>query len=289
MDPTEALQQETRERIAAIADSGEDLVIWMESLTCAPPTEQMMRWMSAYADICDRACCFSPECASIRCQFCHKAFTSVPGRHLPRFECMECNTTVRATICEECFVSPTALHDHVKFCLIDDRGMHSVVHRTEGIAPRKTLTMEDLPHVPIDKLPVGASTSCAVCMSDFDDSVPEIQAVAPPGCERQHAFAQPDSQVGQKDTHAYCCRECHFAFLSHNKHDTYCDLRTYCTLCNHERQVRRWGEEFDVEAAELSARGVSVEAVRAHIAELKALHGQPWIRAAIDASFAGMM
>lgn len=188
-----------------------------------------MRWMCAYNDICDRACCYSSECACIRCSFCHKSFTSIPGHHMPRLECMQC-TSSRATMCEACFTSPAALHDHTRFCHIDERGVHSVAHRTVGLASRRELTPSDLPTVPISELPAEASRQCAVCFCDFDDNTEEMQAVAPPGCVRRYAFAVPDSELGHKDTRSYCCRECHFAFLSYNKRTSYCDINEFRTL-----------------------------------------------------------
>lgn len=288
-----ALQEEAEQRVANIAD-GDALVVWMERLLCTPPTDLMMRWMSAYADVCDRSCCYSSGCGSIRCDFCQRSFTEVLGRHLPRLECMQCQldspptateSGAQTSMCEACFASADALHDHADFCHIDDHGVHTMVRRTVGWAPRSTLTPADLTHVPLQSMPDDASRSCVACMCEFDDDNADAQAVSPAACTAGHAYGMPSDEYGMVDTRGYCCRLCHFENLEVNGRTTYCDIRTCCSLCTFAREMAGWRHDFDAEAAALRAHGADAEAVKLRAAELKAVHLQPWIRAVIDAAF----
>ncbi|CAJ1358721.1 unnamed protein product [Effrenium voratum] len=125
-----------------IVEGGED---WRKQLPERPVTPNMMRWQRFYEAPCGFACCFSPDCACLRCSGCGKSLTSLPPK--ARFQCMDCEILPpetpfdpRPELCVACFGSDQALHWHSRFLLVDERGAHRAVERKLGLAEPKLVT-----------------------------------------------------------------------------------------------------------------------------------------------------
>lgn len=120
---------------------------WMKGLPVRAVTENMMRWQRYYSKPCGASCCFSPDCACIRCSSCARSMTSLPPKR--RFQCMLCELLPpesafdgRPEYCSECFARPDVLHWHDVFLLVDETGKHLAVRRMQGLAEQATLVRQ---------------------------------------------------------------------------------------------------------------------------------------------------
>ena len=292
-----------------------DIESWLESLPETPPTSNMLRWMTSYDVPCGRSCCYSPDCASIRCESCYISFTKDDGVHIERNVCMECKLihtesldkfvfeVVGKVFCDTCFSSEHVLHEHTKFCKIDKCGFHSLNVRSIGISPLKTLQQTDLPKISrttFDRLKESGRNYCGgQCCEDFDsyENV-DFFPVASPGCRFDHGMVDlSNKKLGTTDSQKFCCNSCAFKDVIANNTQLYVDFSQYCKICIHEKEMNEWRYEFKEAAKSLyDACSVGVEShdldavmiealLSAKRDELKRLHLQPWIQKIIDEEF----
>jgi hypothetical protein len=243
---------------------------WYEELPKTEVTDNMMRWMSKYNQICSKACCFSPQCACIRCTNCQRSLTS---RDMPqvRYVCLQCPIVMEGPssapeLCHVCFESKTeALHDHSLFCEIDEVGRHTLARRST-IVPRKLLTRNDfLPAKDTEQ------NECVVCCEAFSLSNP---AVSPAGCPRGHGESKNDAKKGIVDSKVHYCADCALEFERSRDRGTYCDIKIFCQCCQHEDEMEHWRQEFK----EMFQNSNDTENL---MRDLMKLHVQPWIQAIV--------
>ena len=189
--------------------SEDDLRSWMEALPAEQPTGNMMRWMAVFDTPCSRACCFSEDCACIRCNACGGSFTNVANRHSRRFTCMDCPLVTvvamekpepgkeysvpQTTLCTDCFQSLAVPHEHdQRFCLVDEIGRHSMVTRPVSCSEKVAVTADRLRVAKIDG-------DCCCCCEPFCESSP---AVYPLGCQAipGHSISVKDNMKNWRDT-----------------------------------------------------------------------------------------
>ena len=262
--------------------SEDDLRFWMEALPAEQPTGNMMRWMAVFDTPCSRACCFSEDCACIRCNACGGSFTNVANRHSRRFTCMDCPLVAvvamekpepgkaysvpQTTLCTDCFQSLAVPHEHdQRFCLVDEIGRHSMVTRPVSRSEKVPVTADRLRVAKIDG-------DCCCCCEPFCESSP---AVYPLGCQAipGHSISVKDKKLGVRDLEVFYCSGCYLQTLKQGDEDepmAFLDeLR--CLLCKHATEMEAWRSEF---MAELSA----CENLDVTMRALHQLHPQPWIR-----------
>jgi hypothetical protein len=218
-----------------------DIYSWLEKLETRKPTANMMIWMSYYDKICDKLCCNSTDCGSIRCSGCLSYLTSLPP--LTRYQCIECEILPpeaefdnRPTICQTCFNDPNKLHHHTKWLKVDEKGIHSFLDRQVGVAELKQLTLLDFPIVK-NKL----SSPCAICYDDFSEDMP---AVSFPGCMYQHGNSQYSDQFGYIDLKTYIHAECLMYWYQRSKRDYYTGELDYCEVCRFTALENKWRSDF---------------------------------------------
>ena len=250
--------------------------LWLDNLPQTNPTENMMRWMCVYDRPCHRACCYSPDCACIRCDSCHMSLTTpeVQSRYL----CVECELCMSEdlnnfcfpvpglSLCESCFVSDNFKHDHITFCDVNKIGTHNETVRDVGIINKIQILLEDLVVCPRCNLEDDAL--CQGCLCPFDDSDPPVSA---PGCTQGHGIAEYNYLNGVIDSRKFMCRECTLQYLKITGQDYYCDIHTFCKVCSHNEMEKRWREEMKEEARNAANLGYRRE-------ELLELHRQKWIQ-----------
>lgn len=149
------------------------------------------------------------------------------------------------TWCENCFVSSEVFHDHITFCMVDERGIHKEVTRTVGITPRYTLRREDMICLPVS-LP-----SQSQCMSCYEDFVAHNPPCSPPGCRKQHSHGvMVDKERGMIDTGGYIHVECALEYYIAIGLGSYCGVERklyfppYCRMCMFEKEMDLWRIEF---------------------------------------------
>jgi hypothetical protein len=247
--------------------------VWLSTLPQNPPSHNMMLWMKSYMTPCDRACCYSPDCACIRCDGCGDSLTA-NGVPSPRNMCMECplaNTEdlskfkfqlPKLTLCDKCFESDTFKHEHSSFCRVSEVGAHISAVRGNGLSPLQHLTISDFPIVSAQIISSfgGESMICQCCQEEFNTSdvvvasgsnnsdITSKLAVTAPGCKKYHGMANASKMHGVRDSHLYMCQDCAFQFVTSQQGDTYCDINQFCKVCLHEAEAENWRLEFRHEA-----------------------------------------
>jgi len=205
------------------------------------PTSNMMIWMKHYDKICNKFCCISIDCGSIKCSGCLTYLTGYPPSI--RYQCIECEIlppeTVhdsRPEVCEKCFINPNLLHQHSKWLKIDEKGNHSIEIRTFGVAELKEVTKADFPIVE------NVNTDCAICSEKFSSNNP---AVCKPGCINKHGEPIKDKLLGLIDSKSYTHFDCQINWLKYSKRNTYCGKIQFCNLCLFEEEMREWRSQFN--------------------------------------------
>jgi hypothetical protein len=249
-----------------------ELIEWMDKLSRKPVTENMMRWMTTFETVCDRDCCYSPDCAVISCSNCFTKLTSL-CHPLERFVCMEC-CTVNAKgdfeicgpmFCSQCFDNRDVLHFHNKFCRVTEfTGQHLIIVRNFGVAEQRTLVIDDL----VSWECSGDSsadhiTSCCICCEDFSPSGPmSSRRVCPPGCSGGHDDCLFDSNKGWVAIPgAAYCGECAMQRYQVEGRLLHCRSEgvkskfypSYCQLCDHLEEMAKWRQDFEASFALLIA------------------------------------
>lgn len=262
----------------------EKLQSWLSELPTTPPTANMMRWMSSYDFTCNRSCCYSPDCACIRCDECYKSLTSPHLRD--RYVCSECDLGMSEdlnrfcfevpglTLCESCFNSHSFKHEHTLFCRIEENGHHSGEIRRVGISSKQQLQLSDLVALPMERISSKCGECCQACLCPFEESDPPVSL---PGCENAHGLAVFNDKYGVQDSNTFMCRECAFQCLSVNGQGTYCDLSHYCKVCMHTRESLQWREEFASLATEAYEDG-GAASLESKLQQQLMLHRQKWIQ-----------
>ena len=262
---------------------------WLSSLPEHPPSSNMMLWMSRYSTQCPRACCYSPDCACIRCDNCRSSLTS-NGVPAPRNICMECELAFSEdmsdflfqvpslTLCDNCFDMGACKHQHTQFCRVNELGEHATRERIHGVSDLRKLSPSDFPAVKVE----GEHACCQCCFEKFKE--PDVIAVAAPGCMHDHGLPIENKNEGVSDSKTYMCRTCSFQYLVSRNEDTYCDIGQYCTVCSHIVERDRWTQEFRKEAENSFSTGSIVE-LSNRKAQLIQLHPQLWIQSIVIDEF----
>jgi hypothetical protein len=205
------------------------------------PTTNMMLWMKYYDSICNRLCCHSTDCGTLRCSGCLLYLTTVPP--LPRYQCIECEIfppeatyNSRPEICEACFNNNNILHQHVNWLKVDEKGNHSIVNRSTGVCEAKTVNHSDFPIVSKE-----LTSSCAICCCDFDNDNPPVSF---PGCRLAHGNAGYCNDIGYFDMGTYNHLECIIHWYQASKRDVYNGELNYCELCRFESIKDKWISDF---------------------------------------------
>jgi hypothetical protein len=257
---------------------------WRSSLQdTGPPTKNMMRWMDKFDELCNKACCFSPQCACIRCTGCGQSLTraDIPQT---RYQCMECPVIINAPssrpeLCQFCFDAGNtrALHDHYWFCKVDNHGHHSVVKRS-FVVERQELTLQHF-H-PVVDLSLISNKDCMVCCEPFNNN--DKLPVSPAGCLRGHGESKTDPIQGIVDTRLFYCGECALAFEQSRDRGTFCDLTMYCECCTFEREMNEWKIEFRELFNRCRKDPIKKKKM---LDDLLELHIQPWIQLVVKEEF----
>lgn len=272
-----------------------DLVSWLAILPEEEPTPNMMRWMQCFDFPCMKACCFSVDCAAIRCDSCSISFTKIQNEHVKRYVCMQCELVGVAplceptkiyripgtTLCQTCFESAAIPHEHSKrFCLINEKGVHIEISRSVPSQNKISLTQDLLQ---ADPLAAVEGKDCFICCEPFTQEFP---AVLPYGCFASHSHGVSDRTVGVKDEDIYYCTTCYLESLKSSSTTTAkSDFPTVfassclCLLCKHSKEMDTWRAEFCEELSQVADRGGTVQLeLDTAEKELHELHPQPWIR-----------
>lgn len=175
-------------------------------------------------------CCFSPDCACIRCSNCRASLTTVPPKR--RFQCMECEVLPpessfdsRPEYCEHCFSLPDVLHWHKYFLLVDEKGVHQAVERLCGLAEIHYIQQDDFPL----KEGLGEDETCGICCIDFSAENPATCNV---GCTKGHGEGVADGHRGVVDSGMFYHADCRMSWIRAQKTDTYCaELPLACKVC----------------------------------------------------------
>lgn len=287
---------------------------WMSSLPQNPPTDNMMLWMKSYIKPCSKSCCYSPDCACIRCDNCLLSLTSneTPS---PRNICIECSLVFsenlnnfifqvpKITLCDDCFESEDFKHEHTSFCKVNENGEHIYIKRMIGIAPLLHLKLNDFPIIKNEIIEMLGDEAryCQCCQEEFNHFTDKIDGtnvsssddyiipVSSPGCLKNHGMPNIIKNQGYvTDTHKYMCRNCSYQYLKSQQLDTYCGniKNAYCKLCLHEFEVERWHNEFKNERLKCDDNiDLKNTKLLNKKEELKLLHLQPWIQEIIDFEF----
>lgn len=176
-------------------------------------------------------CCFSPDCACIRCSNCRAYLTTIPPKR--RFQCMECEVLPpessfdsRPEYCELCFSLPDVLHWHKHFLLVDESGVHQAVERLAGLAEMHSINTDDFPL----KDGLGEDETCGICCIEFSADDPATCNV---GCTIGHGEGVADGQHGVVDSGMFYHAECRMNWIKAQKTDTYCgQLPLTCKVCS---------------------------------------------------------
>ncbi|CAL1137382.1 unnamed protein product [Cladocopium goreaui] len=223
-----------------LLEGGDD---WRKSLPERPVSENMMRWQKFYHDPCGSLCCFSPDCACIRCSNCRASLTTIPPKR--RFQCMECEVLPpessfdsRPEYCELCFSLPDVLHWHKHFLLVDESGVHQAVERLAGLAEMHSINTDDFPL----KDGLGEHETCGICCIEFSADDPATCNV---GCTIGHGEGAADGQHGVVDSGMFYHAECRMNWIKAQKTDTYCgQLPLTCKVCFFVADCKAWQSDF---------------------------------------------
>lgn len=270
------------------ANNDLDLGIWLSNLPEEDPSPNMMRWMQCYEFPCRKACCFSVDCAAIRCDSCHISFTKLPNAHVKRYVCMQCElvgvspmceptktyAVPGTTFCQICFESTAIPHEHSKrFCLIDEKGVHIKISRSVPPQPKISLTPDLLQLAPLSAV---AGRDCFICCEPFTQ---EFSAALPYGCVTVHSHGVSDRTIGVKDEDIFYCAKCYLQSLQPSATTTATVFvgSCLCLLCTHSKAMDTWQKEFYEELSQAACNG-GIAQLSATEKELHDLHPQPWIR-----------
>jgi hypothetical protein len=206
------------------------------------PTKNMMIWMKFYDNICERTCCHSTDCGSIKCSGCLTYLTGIPPQS--RYQCIECEilppetlNNPRPELCSNCFYSKTVLHHHQKFLLVNEKGLHTIERRTTGLSTQSKLVIDDFHKI----IKIQDDSICQVCYDYFSEENP---AVAYPGCKYAHGSPIKDKEKGIVDSKSYSHAECLINWYSSSNRDVYCGEPNYCEVCIFEEDKNSWKELF---------------------------------------------
>jgi len=209
------------------------------------PTINMMLWMVHYDQICDRICCHSSDCGSIRCSGCYSYLTGIPPS--VRYQCIECeilppetNNNPRPEICEKCFESKFVTHNHASWLKIDSKGYHSLVERKFGISELKQLIIQDFPIVQ-EILP--SDEYCQICYDNFYD-YDKNPPVSYPGCAFYHGNPIDDKLKGLIDSKKYNHSECLMNWYKMTNRNKYSGNLSYCKICIFLKEKSEWENIF---------------------------------------------
>ena len=203
-----------------------------------------MRWQGYYHTACGASCCFSPDCACIRCSSCACSLTTLPPKR--RFQCMLCEVLPpesafdgRPEYCSRCFASPDVLHWHDVFLLVDETGEHRAVKRLHGLAEQRHFGPEDFPVA----ASLAPDAECGICCSEFTGSDP---ATCAPGCVSSHGDGVADPQMGVVDSRSFYHADCRLSWMKAQKTDAYCGSQPplCCRVCSFEQECEAWKQDF---------------------------------------------
>lgn len=225
-----------------------DLNDFLFKLEQRKPTSSMMIWMKFYDQICDRICCHSTDCGSIRCSGCLNYLTGCPPS--TRYQCIDCDilppetvNNPRPELCEKCFINPLMLHHHANWLKVDLKGIHSLEERKVGVAELKELKISDFTPINLENEKDISSDICIICNEGFTLKNP---AVSYPGCKKQHGSPISDKNLGVVDSKQFFHAECLMTWFEISKRNTYCgDLSTnYCDVCRFHLELKAWKRQF---------------------------------------------
>ncbi|CAK9048159.1 unnamed protein product [Durusdinium trenchii] len=257
---------------------------------------------------CGALCCFSPDCACIRCSNCSMSLTTVPPKR--RFQCMECEVLPpestfdsRPEYCECCFSSCDVLHWHRRFLLVDQDGEHVAVERLCGIADLSYISLKDFP----TRDGLEKEEACGICCMEFTSEDPATCGV---GCNFGHGEGVADAHRGVLDSGAFYHAECRMSWMKSQKTDKYCgsQLPVSCKVCLFQEDCRAWQKDFQRGMAAINAgeagcyqdlllfltqefqidvtgfpEDLCKEELQSYFrSALKQLHPQPWLQSLID-------
>lgn len=295
--------QSTATGSSATDDSIEQLT-FTNWIFCRTPTENMMRWMKSFDRPCERACCYSVDCASIRCSFCFVSLTSADRPSLSNFrmECVECPLVIaesfenaaddvyvsQTTMCAACFHSVSVKHHHTIFCkIVSEGGQHSVCRRSVPAVPLLSLTKSDFHSIALGHECLLLKNYCSCCYEPFRE---DRMAVATPGCDANHGIAEHTRNGDIVDSKGYFCIDCAYSWYSSKGSASFCDITSCCVVCKHVQEVKQWKQDFATDKMVIARSCDFHESeyfnrIREHVCHLKSLHKQPWIQKIIDECF----
>ena len=278
------------------ADNDLNLETWLSNLPEEEPTPNMLRWMQCYELPCRKSCCFSVDCAAIRCDSCYISFTKLQNAHEKRYVCMQCELVEVSpmceptkiyrvsgtTFCQVCFESNAIPHEHSKrFCFIDEMGAHTEISRSVPPQPKISLTQDLLQLAPLAAV---TGRDCFICCEPFTDDFP---AALPYGCVTVHSHGVNDRTVGVKDENIFYCAQCYlqslqpFTMMTTTTTESNLPIvfagACLCLLCTHSKEMDTWQKEFYDELSQAMCSG-GVAQLRVTEKDLYDLHPQPWIR-----------
>ena len=242
------------------------IAVWQNLTPQQPPTENMMRWMSAYTSPCSSHCCRSVDCACIRCGFCNLSLTS-NAKAAERYECADCmpigeqdmknhiSLVSGTTMCSNCFHgghadTATATsdvdvatgstlappHEHsAHWCKIDINGIHTAVARPVAATANRTLVEGDfipLPRhrkVPTTTTTTTTATATATAASALDESIEYGECLI---CCRPFYEATDDGEDEVVPVSPAFCSRSHGIALKDTFIKAYVDTHTHmCSTC----------------------------------------------------------
>ena len=285
------------------ADYDLDLTSWLSILPEEEPTPNMMQWMQCFEIPCKKACCFSVDCAAIRCDSCSISFTKIQNEHKRRYVCMQCELVgvtplcdptkiyriPGTTLCHACFESAAIPHEHSKrFCLVNETGVHTEISRSVPPQNKINLTQNLLQTAPFSAV---EGKDCFICCEPFAQDFP---AVLPYGCVvASHSHGLIDRTVGVKDEGIFYCPTCYLQSLLKSSTTTTTTTNSptvfpgscLCLLCQHSKEMDTWRTEFceELSQAVVVTKGGPLQLDAAEKA-LYELHPQPWIRQVLGES-----
>jgi len=245
--------------------------IFYNSLETRPPTANMMRWMQYFSHICSKSCCYSTDCACIRCSSCAISLTKLPP-------------------------SLRYHHNHSKWLEITEKGIHSIVIREKGLSELRTLDKNEDFAISDNK----DLKFCFICSEVFEKQNPPVKF---PGCKKDHGSGMRNKIEGLIDSKEHAHRDCLLQWYEVSFREKYCGKPKYCEICNFEEEMESWKVDFlsvrkkinemeesvsnfkeicDSLSIEIKESEINKDSIREKLLEL---HPQNWIQKIINEVF----